>query len=177
MFIRDLSIIKRAIQSRQWTIILPLAVIIELDGLRKSESALGVAAREALAYLEAYFATPIAQRLGNESETLSSTMSASSLPVRVQTAKGNYLPNIQYRSESFHREDDADRWGDYSSKDNDEMTATVMMTTEENELHDTTHQHQHQQHSILNQSSTKTLDDIILEVCQLHPPRLPYSNW
>ncbi|KAI9594711.1 hypothetical protein BDF19DRAFT_107286 [Syncephalis fuscata] len=52
MFIRDLSTIKCIIQSGHWSIILPLAVVIELDGLQKNDSALGVAAREAITYLE-----------------------------------------------------------------------------------------------------------------------------
>ncbi|RKP25383.1 hypothetical protein SYNPS1DRAFT_22644 [Syncephalis pseudoplumigaleata] len=162
MFIRDLAIIKQAIESRRWTIILPLAVVIELDGLRKSESALGVAAREAIAYLEDYFATPVAQRLGDAagSSSASSTLTAASLPVRVQTAKGNYLPNIQYRSETFHRDDTADRWGDYSSTtvkhdQDDETVATMEDAAGDEELR--------------RLPLTKTLDDIILEVCQLHP--------
>jgi hypothetical protein len=138
MFIRDLAMMQRVINSARWTIILPLAVVIELDGLQRNPPPLGSAARDAIHYLESLFAS------GNRPSH-----------VRVQTARGNYLPDIQYRSEAF------DTFEDQPWDDTEDFTANVPEPTNNTDTEPT-------ERPILDKTPRKTLDDIILSICERH---------
>ncbi|KAL8283301.1 hypothetical protein RQP46_005711 [Phenoliferia psychrophenolica] len=70
------------VETETWTVVVPLAVITELDGLKKNASALGSAAAAAITYLEA----SIRQR---------------SRHLKVQTSRGNYLKDLSIRSEAI----------------------------------------------------------------------------
>lgn len=68
------------VESLQWTIVVPLPVIMELDGLSANTGPLGDAAAAANAYITSHV----------RSHTLS---------LKIQTSKGNYLPNLNLRTE------------------------------------------------------------------------------
>ena len=69
------------IESMRWTVVIPLPVIMELDGLSSNASAqLGDAAQAAMAYISSHV----------RSHTLS---------LKVQTSKGNYLCSLNIRTE------------------------------------------------------------------------------
>ncbi|CAG8504968.1 12765_t:CDS:2 [Funneliformis caledonium] len=89
--IGDLEMVKKLIQSEKWIIVVPLVVITELDGLKLNPSPLGHAAYEALIYLK---------------EIISSINK--SKKIKIQTSKGNYLPNINF-SEEFDFGDGEDK--------------------------------------------------------------------
>lgn len=69
------------VASGRWTVVVPLAVVTELDGLSNQPTDLGQAAAEALSYLI----------------TAVQTQSTS---LKVQTSKGNYLKSLSIRSEA-----------------------------------------------------------------------------
>jgi protein SMG6 len=71
------------IESQRWTIIIPLPVIMELDGLSANTSQLGEAAQTAMAYI-------------------SSHIRSHALSLKVQTSKGNYLTSLSVRTEEVH---------------------------------------------------------------------------
>jgi predicted ribonuclease YlaK len=73
------------VESLRWTVIVPLPVVMELDGLAVNVSPLGEAAQAALAY--------ITSRLRSHAASL-----------KVQTSKGNYLATLSVRTEQidFH---------------------------------------------------------------------------
>jgi len=64
----------------RWTVLVPLPVIMELDGLKSNTSQLGEAAENALAYI-------------------SSHIRSHSMSLKVQTSKGNYLTTLNVRTE------------------------------------------------------------------------------
>ncbi|KAG9010468.1 hypothetical protein FRB94_010431 [Tulasnella sp. JGI-2019a] len=81
ILLSSMSLVSELIQSNHWTVVVPLAVITELDGLSRNRfSELGTAASEALSYL----ITAI--------QTHSSSL-------KVQTSRGNYLSSLSIRSE------------------------------------------------------------------------------
>jgi protein SMG6 len=80
ILLSSLSSIASLVKSLRWTIIVPLAVVTELDGIAKNESALGEAAAAAVSYISAH-------------------IRSHSLSLKVQTSKGNYLHNLNVRSE------------------------------------------------------------------------------
>ncbi|KAG8857607.1 hypothetical protein FRB96_005625 [Tulasnella sp. 330] len=81
ILLSSMPYVSELIQSNRWTVVVPLAVITELDGLsHNTPSELGVAASEALSYLIAAI------------QTHSSSL-------KVQTSRGNYLFNLSIRSE------------------------------------------------------------------------------
>jgi protein SMG6 len=74
------------IESLRWTIIIPLPVIMELDGLSANTSQLGEAAQTAMSYI-------------------SSHIRSHALYLKVQTSKGNnYLTSLTVRTEEVHLE-------------------------------------------------------------------------
>jgi predicted ribonuclease YlaK len=82
------------IESERWTILIPLAVITELDGLSANRSDLGKAA-------------------SNASQYITSHIRSHSSSLKVQTSRGNYLTTLNIRSENFdfssrHRNGDGD---------------------------------------------------------------------
>ncbi|KAF8964027.1 hypothetical protein BDZ97DRAFT_1904591 [Flammula alnicola] len=66
--------------SHRWTVVVPLPVVMELDGLSTNDSQLGEAAQAAMAYL-------------------SSHVRSHALSLKVQTSKGNYLTSLSVRTE------------------------------------------------------------------------------
>lgn len=82
ILLSSLSLISDLIRSHRWTVVVPLAVITELDGisLNGPSSELGAAASEALKYLV------------HDIQTHSNSL-------KVQTSRGNYLHNLSIRSE------------------------------------------------------------------------------
>ncbi|KAM0748417.1 hypothetical protein T439DRAFT_316305 [Meredithblackwellia eburnea MCA 4105] len=82
ILLASLSLLVDVVEKESWTVVVPLAVITELDGLKKNATALGAAAHEAVTYLEG----AIRQR---------------SRYLKVQTSRGNYLKDLSIRSESI----------------------------------------------------------------------------
>lgn len=76
------DVIAQLIESQRWTVIIPLAVITELDGLRRNDNELGQEAERAIQFLEA--------RIRSHAKY-----------VKVQTSRGNYLSDLSCRSEDI----------------------------------------------------------------------------
>lgn len=76
------QVIAQLIESRRWTVIIPLAVITELDGLRRNDNELGQEAEQAIQFLE-------------------SRIKSHAKYVKVQTSRGNYLNDLSCRSEDI----------------------------------------------------------------------------
>ncbi|EGN96009.1 hypothetical protein SERLA73DRAFT_112057 [Serpula lacrymans var. lacrymans S7.3] len=87
ILLSSLSIFSSIIETLRWTVVLPVPVIMELDGLSSNSSQLGGAAQEALSYITSHFKTH-------------------SMSLKVQTSRGNYLTSLSVRSEQV---DFADR--------------------------------------------------------------------
>ncbi|KAI7884544.1 hypothetical protein K492DRAFT_142709 [Lichtheimia hyalospora FSU 10163] len=84
-FIGHIDHVQRLIQSNKWSIVIPLVVVTELDGLRSNTPPLGEIAGEALKFIEATLATK--QR--------------SNTHLRIQTSHNNFMHDISIRSEQF----------------------------------------------------------------------------
>ncbi|KAF8945421.1 hypothetical protein BGZ47_002669 [Haplosporangium gracile] len=85
--VSDWTAIQRVVSADRWTVIIPLAVITELDGLKNNPAPLGPAAAAALDYLEGCLAMrPKPRRL------------------KIQTSRGNYMNDLSFRVESFNYE-------------------------------------------------------------------------
>lgn len=80
ILLSSLSIFAALVESMRWTILVPLAVITELDGIATNDSPLGQAATAAISYIVTH-------------------IRSHSLSLKVQTSKGNYLSNLNVRSE------------------------------------------------------------------------------
>lgn len=76
------QVIAQLIESRRWTVIIPLAVITELDGLRRNDNELGHEAERAIQMLEL--------RIKSHAKY-----------VKVQTSRGNYLSDLSCRCEDI----------------------------------------------------------------------------
>ncbi|KAG8865920.1 hypothetical protein FRC20_009286 [Serendipita sp. 405] len=70
------------IESERWTILIPLAVITELDGISNNHTELGKVASEASQYVTSH-------------------IRSHSTSLKVQTSRGNYLTTLNVRSEQF----------------------------------------------------------------------------
>ncbi|KAF7777504.1 hypothetical protein Agabi119p4_3576 [Agaricus bisporus var. burnettii] len=68
------------VESLVWTIVIPLPVVMELDGLVNNPSELGQAAQSAMKYITSH-------------------LRSHSISLKVQTSKGNYLPTLNVRTE------------------------------------------------------------------------------
>lgn len=77
-----LSSVISLIESNQWTVLIPLAVITELDGISTNQTELGKAASAASQYITSHIRTHSAS-------------------LKVQTSRGNYLSTLNVRSENF----------------------------------------------------------------------------
>jgi len=77
-----MSLVASLVESMQWTIIIPLPVIMELDGLTAHEGQLGIAAKQAADYIGEHVKTH-------------------GLSLKVQTSRGNYLNNLSVRRENI----------------------------------------------------------------------------
>jgi len=82
ILLSSLAMFTSLVQSLRWTIIVPLAVVTELDGLCSNTSALGAAAKAALDF--------VAGHIRSHGTSL-----------KVQTSKGNYLSSLTVRSEQI----------------------------------------------------------------------------
>lgn len=88
--VSDWTVIQRVVSADRWTVIIPLAVITELDGLKNNPAPLGPAAAAALDYLEGCLA-----------------MRPKSRRLKIQTSRGNYMNDLSFRVESFNYENQA----------------------------------------------------------------------
>ncbi|KAG5639579.1 hypothetical protein H0H81_010781 [Sphagnurus paluster] len=81
ILLSSLAMFASVVESFRWTVIVPLPVIMELDGLSGNESAqLGEAAQNAMTYI-------------------SSHIRSHATSLKVQTSKGNYLTTLSIRTE------------------------------------------------------------------------------
>ncbi|KAJ7602470.1 hypothetical protein FB45DRAFT_1072964 [Roridomyces roridus] len=82
ILLSSLSMLASLVESLAWTVVVPLPVIMELDGLASNPSQLGEAAQAAMSFLSAHIRSH-----------------ATSL--KVQTSKGNYLTSLSVRAEQI----------------------------------------------------------------------------
>jgi len=81
LLLSSLSMFSSLVESFRWTVVVPLPVVMELDGLSMNASPqLAEAAQAALSYISTH--------IRNHSMSL-----------KVQTSKGNYLPTLSIRTE------------------------------------------------------------------------------
>jgi hypothetical protein len=80
ILLSSLSSFSSLVESLRWTILVPLPVIMELDGLASKSSQLEEAATAAITYVTSHVRTH-------------------TVALKVQTSKGNYLPTLTVRSE------------------------------------------------------------------------------
>jgi protein SMG6 len=91
VLLSSLTLLVRLIESGRWTIVIPLPVLTELDGLAREPAPLGIEAVKAISYLEANVRTR-------------------SMVLRIQTTKGSYLSDLRVRTEAAEIKDaDKDR--------------------------------------------------------------------
>ncbi|CAO1632740.1 unnamed protein product [Sympodiomycopsis kandeliae] len=76
------SFLQKVVESHRWAVIVPLAAITELEGLRHNATSLGEDAVLALSYLEVAVKTH-------------------STWLKIQTSKGNYLSDLSFRHEDL----------------------------------------------------------------------------
>lgn len=82
LLLSSLTLFASLVESFLWTVIVPLPVIMELDGLANNTSSpqLALGAKEAAAYINAH-------------------IRSHSASMKVQTSRGNFLPNLTIRTE------------------------------------------------------------------------------
>jgi len=90
IILSSLSIIASIVESFRWTVVIPVPVIMELDGLSSNTSQLGKAAQEAISYITSH-------------------VRSHATSLKVQTSKGNYLTSLIVRTEQVEFAD-ADSW-------------------------------------------------------------------
>ena len=90
VLLSSLSLFERIVAQGKWSVIVPLPVITELDGLSKNASPLGTAAAAAIIYLESHIRTH-------------------STCLKIQTSRGNYLSDLLIRNEAVDFSDRASR--------------------------------------------------------------------
>jgi protein SMG6 len=83
-----MSMLASVIESLCWTVVIPVPVIMELDGLSSNSSQLGETARSAMTYI-------------------SSHIRSHSPSLKIQTSKGNYLNSLGIYSEQVDFQDAA----------------------------------------------------------------------
>jgi rRNA-processing protein FCF1 len=76
------SVLEQLVDSARWTVVVPLCVVTELDGLKRNATPLGADAARAIEYLET--------RLPTHAKCL-----------KIQTSRGNYLPDLSFRTEEI----------------------------------------------------------------------------
>jgi protein SMG6 len=86
ILLSSLSLFASVVESLRWTVVLPLPVIMELDGLANCTPPLGEAAQCALAYITSHVRSHAAS-------------------LKVQTSKGNYLTTLSVRAEQVDFDD------------------------------------------------------------------------
>ncbi|KAF8119990.1 hypothetical protein EV363DRAFT_1377288 [Boletus edulis] len=75
IILSSLSIVASIIESLRWTVVIPMPVIMELDGLCSNTSQLGETAQEAIAYITSH-------------------IRSHAMSLKVQMSKGNYLTTL-----------------------------------------------------------------------------------
>ena len=80
VLLSSLDLLRTVVESGQWSVIVPLPVVTELDGLSKNPPPLGLSATQAISYLESRIRTH-------------------SLCLKIQTSRGNYLSDLLIRTE------------------------------------------------------------------------------
>ena len=80
ILLSSLPMVSALIESMRWTVVVPLPVIMELDGLASNASPLGDAAQNALTYVSTH-------------------VRSHALSLKIQTSKGNYLTTLSVRTE------------------------------------------------------------------------------
>ncbi|KAL1405375.1 hypothetical protein Q8F55_009006 [Vanrija albida] len=80
VLLSSLSLFAKVVEGGQWSVIVPLPVVTELDGLSKNPPPLGAEAKAAVSYLEARIRTH-------------------ALCLKIQTSRGNYLTDLLIRAE------------------------------------------------------------------------------
>jgi len=88
ILLSSLSVLASIIEKVLWTVVIPVPVIMELDGLSSNTSQLGEAARAAMSYISSHIRTHSAS-------------------LKVQTSKGNYLSSLNIRTEQVDFQDEA----------------------------------------------------------------------
>ena len=94
ILLSSLPMFARLVESLRWTLVLPLPVIMELDGLSSTSNRntpLGEAAVAAVSYIDSH-------------------VRSHSAALKVQTSKGNYLPNLNIRTEQVDFADGEATW-------------------------------------------------------------------
>ncbi|TFY71744.1 hypothetical protein EVG20_g1267 [Dentipellis fragilis] len=86
ILLSSLSLLASLIESNRWTIVVPLPVIMELDGLATNHTPLGEAAKAAVDYIQAH-------------------VRSHSTSLKLQTSRGNYLSSLTFRSEQVDFDD------------------------------------------------------------------------
>jgi len=86
VLLSSLSLFSKLVESGIWSIVVPLPVVTELDGLSKEPAPLGPSAKQAVQYLESRIRTH-------------------SLCLKIQTTKGNYLSDLLIRTESHDHDE------------------------------------------------------------------------
>ncbi|GAA5893303.1 hypothetical protein JCM6882_007999 [Rhodosporidiobolus microsporus] len=82
ILLTSIKLFRELIEAECWTVVVPLAVITELDGLKRNPTALGAAAVEVIDYLEL-------------------AVHSHSRYLKIQTSRGNYLKDLAIRNESI----------------------------------------------------------------------------
>ena len=88
ILLSSLSMLASVIESLHWTVIVPVPVIMELNGLSSNVSQLGDASQAAMAYI-------------------SSHIRSHSTSLKIQTSKGNYLSSLGIYTEQVDFQDEA----------------------------------------------------------------------
>ncbi|KZT11502.1 uncharacterized protein LAESUDRAFT_643103 [Laetiporus sulphureus 93-53] len=91
ILLSSLSMFSSLVESQQWTVVVPLPVIMELDGLATNMSALGEVASSALAFITSH-------------------VRSRSTSLKVQTSRGNYLSSLNVRTEQVDFASDEASW-------------------------------------------------------------------
>lgn len=87
ILLSSLSVFASLVESLQWTIVVPLPAAMELDGLASEPSVLGEAAAAASGYIVSH-------------------LRSHSTSLKIQTSKGNYLTNLNVRTEQVDLQTD-----------------------------------------------------------------------
>ncbi|OAV94442.1 hypothetical protein PTTG_03077 [Puccinia triticina 1-1 BBBD Race 1] len=131
-----LTIVKDLLESEQFTIVVPLVVITELDGLKKRASE----------------PEPQARRLGEEAleaiKYLEQSIKSYSKMLKIQTSKGNYLRDLSIRNEQINFQDfgatsNDDSAGGNNKTDNGFITTNAARNLDDVVLRATTWQLEH----------------------------------
>lgn len=82
VLLEAMDIFTALLTSKRWTLVVPLAVVTELDGLRSKEDPLGSSASQAIKFLE-------------------DAIKTYNLNLKIPTSKGNYLRDLNIRREDI----------------------------------------------------------------------------